>query len=33
MIAWREKFIATGVHFGVTLLLAARAGARFFHVW
>jgi hypothetical protein len=33
MIAWREKFIATGVHFGVTLLLAAIAAALIFLVW
>jgi hypothetical protein len=33
MIAWREKFIATGVHFIVTLLLAATAAALIFLVW
>lgn len=33
MIAWREKFIATGVHFVVTLLLAAIAAALIFLVW
>lgn len=33
MIAWREKFIATGIHFGVTLLLAGIAAALIFLVW
>ncbi len=33
MIAWREKLIATGVHFVVTLLLAAIAAALIFLVW
>jgi hypothetical protein len=32
-IAWREKFIATGVHFLVTLTLAACAAALVFLVW
>jgi hypothetical protein len=33
MIVWREKFIATGVHFLVTLGLAACAAALIFLVW
>lgn len=33
MILWREKFIATGLHFAVTLLLAAVAAALIFLVW
>jgi hypothetical protein len=33
MINWREKFIATGVHFGVTLLLAAAAASLIFLLW
>jgi hypothetical protein len=32
-INWREKLIATGVHFAVTLLLAAIAAALIFLVW
>jgi len=32
-IAWREKFVATGVHFLVTLTLAACAAALIFLVW
>ena len=32
-IAWREKFIATAIHFGVTLALAACAAALIFLVW
>lgn len=33
MIVWREKFIATGVHFAVTLLLACIAASLIFLVW
>jgi len=33
MIVWREKFIATGVHFLLTLTLAACAAALVFLVW
>jgi hypothetical protein len=33
MINWREKFIATGVHFAVTMVLAAIAAALIFLVW
>lgn len=33
MIVWREKFIATGVHFAVTLLLAGIAASLIFLVW
>jgi hypothetical protein len=33
MINWREKFVATGIHFLVTLLLAAGAAALIFLVW
>lgn len=33
MINWREKFIATGIHFAVTMLLAAIAAALIFLVW
>ena len=33
MIAWREKFVATGIHFLVTLCLAACAAALIFLVW
>lgn len=33
MIVWREKFIATGIHFLVTLLLAAVAAAVIFLLW
>ena len=33
MIVWREKLVATGVHFLVTLLLAACAAALIFLVW
>jgi len=33
MIVWREKFVATGIHFLVTLTLAAVAAALIFVVW
>ena len=33
MINWREKLIATGVHFAVTMLLAAIAAALIFLIW
>jgi hypothetical protein len=33
MIVWREKFVATAIHFVVTLLLAACAAALIFLVW
>lgn len=33
MIAWREKFLATTVHFGVTLLLTGIAASIIFLVW
>ena len=33
MIVWREKLVATGIHFLVTLTLAACAGALIFLVW
>ena len=33
MIVWREKFVATAIHFLVTLLLAACAAALIFLVW
>jgi hypothetical protein len=33
MIHWREKLIAAGVHFGVTLVLAGIAAALIFLVW
>lgn len=33
MINWREKIIATGVHFAVTLVLAGIAAALIFFVW
>ena len=33
MIVWREKFVATGIHFLVTLALAACAAALIFLVW
>jgi hypothetical protein len=33
MIVWREKFVATGIHFLVTLGLAASAAALIFLVW
>jgi len=33
MIVWREKLIATAVHFVVTLILAALAAALIFLVW
>jgi hypothetical protein len=33
MILWREKFIATAIHFMVTLALAACAAALIFLVW
>jgi hypothetical protein len=33
MIVWREKFIATAIHFLVTLALAACAAALIFLVW
>lgn len=33
MILWREKFLATGIHFLVTLALAACAAAVIFLVW
>ncbi len=33
MINWREKFIATGIHFVVTALLGAIAAAVIFLVW
>jgi hypothetical protein len=32
-INWRERFIAAGIHFVVTLLLAALAAALIFYVW
>jgi hypothetical protein len=32
-IRWREKFVATGIHFLVTLLLAAVAAALIFLLW
>ena len=32
-INWREKFVATGIHFFVTLILAAAAAALIFLVW
>jgi len=32
-VNWRERFIAAGIHFFVTLLLAALAAALIFHVW
>jgi hypothetical protein len=32
-IAWREKLVATGLHFAVTLLFAATAAALIFLVW
>jgi len=32
-INWRERFIAAGIHFLVTLLLAAAAAALIFYVW
>lgn len=33
MIAWREKFLATGIHFLVTLAFAVFAAALIFLVW
>jgi hypothetical protein len=33
MIVWREKIIATAIHFGATLLLAGIAAALIFRVW
>ena len=33
MIVWREKFVATGIHFLVTLGFAACAAALIFFVW
>ncbi|HEU5136028.1 MAG TPA: TfpX/TfpZ family type IV pilin accessory protein [Steroidobacteraceae bacterium] len=33
MIVWREKFLATAIHFLVTLVLAAIAAALIFLVW
>ena len=33
MIVWREKFLATAIHFLVTLALAACAAALIFLVW
>lgn len=33
MIVWREKFIATGIHFAATLLVAAVAAGVIFLVW
>lgn len=33
MIVWRDKFIATGIHFLATLALAAAAAALIFLVW
>ena len=33
MINWREKFLATAIHFGVTLVLAGLAAALIFLVW
>jgi len=33
VINWRERFIAAGIHFLVTLLLAALAAALIFYVW
>lgn len=33
MIVWREKFLATAIHFLVTLALAAVAAALIFFVW
>jgi hypothetical protein len=33
MIHWREKFIASAIHFAVTLLLAGAAAALIFLVW
>jgi hypothetical protein len=33
MIVWREKFLATGIHFGVTLIFAAIAAALVFLLW
>ena len=33
MILWREKFIATSVHFAVTLVLAGIAAGLIFLVW
>jgi hypothetical protein len=33
MIAWREKMVATAVHFAVTLVLAGIAAALIFLVW
>ena len=32
-INWRERFIAAGIHFGATLLVAALAAAIIFFVW
>lgn len=33
IINWRERFIAAGIHFVVTLLFAALAAALIFYVW
>jgi hypothetical protein len=33
MIAWREKLVATAIHFAATLLLAGIAAALIFFVW
>jgi hypothetical protein len=33
MIVWREKLVATAIHFGATLVLAAIAAALIFLVW
>ena len=32
-INWRERFIAAGIHFLVTLALAGLAAALIFYVW
>jgi hypothetical protein len=33
MIVWREKLVATAIHFGATLVLGAIAAALIFLVW
>jgi len=33
MIVWRDKFVAFGIHLGLTLLLAAAAATLIFFVW
>jgi hypothetical protein len=33
MIVWREKLVATAIHFGVTAVLAGAAAALIFFVW